>query len=84
MSLPDAKALKKLAAACRAAGITSFKGDGIEFTLSTEAPVKINSKGKIVAAPKDLGPNEVESDELSAEALMYWSVGGDENSQENA
>jgi hypothetical protein len=34
----DPKELKKLAKACREAGIKSYKADGIEFVLSDEAP----------------------------------------------
>ena len=39
MTLPDIKALKKLASACRSAGIKHFKGVDFEFTLSEEPPV---------------------------------------------
>lgn len=76
MALPTAKELKKLAAACRAAGISSFKGEGIEFTLSADAPVKRPRAAQAPkkAAPVDLGENAVETDEMSPEALLFWSV----------
>ncbi len=82
MSLPDAKALLKLAKACRAAGIVSFEGEGIKFTLSEQAPEnRRKSRAKAVTvSPADLGPNEVESDDLSPEALLFWST-GDEAAQ---
>lgn len=81
MSLPTSKELKQLAKACRAAGITSFEGGGVKFTLS-DLPVKLTSNKKI--EPKqDLGENIVESDELSQEALLFWST-GDEKNQESS
>lgn len=74
MNLPDIKQLKKLADACRKAGIKHFKSPEFEFTLTEDAPVKQarQSKG---AAPKashsDTG--EVETSGLSPEELMFWS-----------
>lgn len=77
------KQLAALAKACRKAGITSFKGHGIEFTLSETQPSQRVAKDRKEVA-KDLGPNEIESDELSPEALMFWSTGGETNVQEHA
>lgn len=74
MELPSAKQLAALAKACRKCGITSFKGAGIEFTLSPEAPVKIVNKPSRATAPADLGENVIETDELGPEALMFWST----------
>lgn len=75
MDLPSAKDLKKLAKACRAAGITSFKGNGIEFTLSDYIPTTKNTPSTTKTPPKDLGENAIETDELVGDALLFWSVG---------
>ena len=37
----DPKSLKKLADACRKAGITTFKGFGMEFTLAPQTQPKV-------------------------------------------
>lgn len=77
------KQLHALAKACRKAGITSFKGHGIEFTLTDSAPTTRNKAStKRAAQPKDLGENVVETDELSQDALLFWSTG--DTVQENA
>jgi len=82
LSLPSAKDLKQLAKACRAVGITSFEGDGIKFTLG---PIEAApSKPPTGTQAPDLGANEVDSDELSQDALLFWSTGGESESQENA
>lgn len=70
MNLPSAKELAKLAKACRAAGITSFKGGGIEFTLSDSVPPP---KAKKQDLPQT-APTQIESDELGYDALLHWSV----------
>jgi len=76
MQLPSPKELKKLAAACRAAGITSFKGGGIEFTLSDEAPTPSAYK-RAKAAQVFVEQGEVENEgEPTPEELLLWSVGG--------
>ena len=75
MQLPDAKELKRLADACRKAGIVKFKGGGIEFELSSEAPESSYKKAKATKAfHQDSG--DVETDEPSPEELLLWSVGG--------
>ncbi len=74
MDLPDPKALKKLADACRKAGITSFKGNGFEFTLGDKP-----GAAKPKAAPEASGNDSFSSDSISEEALLFWSVGGDNN-----
>lgn len=68
MPLPTPKELAKLAKACRAAGITHFKGENIEFTLG-EAPVKASVK----AAPAYSSADPVSEDTLSSDALLFWS-----------
>ncbi len=79
MDTPDLKLLKQLAAACRKAGISSYEGYGYKFTLSDSSPPtrKPRSAKSSSAAPKDLGENVPESDELSPQALMFWSIGSD-------
>ena len=68
------KELTKLAAACRKAGIKSFKNAEIEFTLTDEAPVS-NYKKK--QEPLQLANNYlVETDSLTEEQLLMWSVTG--------
>jgi len=74
--LPNAKELKKLAEACRKAGIKAFKGYGIEFTLSDEAPVS-NYKKRAPEANKSVighSNNPFESDTLTDDQLLMWSV----------
>ncbi len=73
MPLPNAKELVKLANACRKAGISTFRGDGIEFTLTQAIPVAKASKKSIQEALQ--AANEpVESDEIGYDALLNWSV----------
>lgn len=69
----DLKLLKKLADACRKAGISSFKGHGIEFTLGDAPQPKVAK-----STPKtnhDDGKDPV-SDDPSPEELLFWSAGG--------
>ncbi len=72
MTLPTAKELKKLTQACRSAGITAFEGGGIKFTLS-DLPPTTKKEASAKSAPVDLGPNTVESDELTDEQKLFWS-----------
>lgn len=64
------KELVKLAAACRRAGIKTFKSGDIEFTLTDETPVS-NYKKKALEFSTDENPT---TDELSDDALLNWSV----------
>lgn len=78
--LPTAKELKKLADSCRKAGIKAFKGYGIEFTLSDDAPTPTRRRKPGVDIIKRAvdDPNDVSafiSDELTEEALLFWSTG---------
>lgn len=75
MELPSAKELKKLADACRKAGIISFKGGGIEFTLSDEAPISSHKRAK-AAKVAFVEQGDIETDSPSPEELLMWSVGG--------
>lgn len=71
MDFPDPKALKKLADACRKAGIKSFKGYGLEFTLDDRQPEHRSSKAKHNHGEQ----GDIESTSLSPEELMFWSTG---------
>lgn len=71
----DYKALKKIADACRKAGIKQFKNAEFEFTLSDEGPIS-NYKKRTAAKPQ-LKENDVqliESDSLTEEQLLFFSV----------
>lgn len=72
MAIPSTKDLKRLAKACRQAGISHFKSEDIEFTLAPEAYI----------APKPNKANPASTEEtqpdpsgLSEEAMLFWSVG---------
>lgn len=72
----DFKLLKKLAKECRRAGIKSFKGFGMEFTLderSAETSTKKSSKkGKSVDNSDTSEEKEIGN--LTDEQLLYYSV----------
>lgn len=72
MNLPDLKKLKKLATACRKAGISSFKSPEFEFTLTEEAP---QSPRKAAQEAKEFVQGKVETDEPSPQDLLFWSTG---------
>lgn len=76
MDLPDLKALKRLAKTCREAGIHTFKGAGIEFTLTHEAPPsprrQKRSQEPVNAANSP--STAFQSDTLPEEALLFWST----------
>lgn len=68
----DAKTLKKLVKTCRELGVLNYKGDGFEFTLSHDAPVKAPKKTAKSKAP--ITPDtEFETDTLTEEQLLMWS-----------
>jgi hypothetical protein len=70
------KDLKKLAKACREAGITHFKNAEIEFTLSEDAPVLTTKK----KADMPIIDQHLETpDAISEEDLLFWSAGGGVN-----
>ena len=70
----SAKEIKRLADSCRKAGIKTFKGYGVEFTLSDEAPLSNYKKSKHVTAPSAVD-TKFESDSLSEDDLLFWSSG---------
>lgn len=81
MTLPSAKEIAALAKACRKAGITEFKGAGIEFKLS-DAPPLAKASRKSKQTPPIAANDPVESDEPGYAQLLHWSVGVPEESSE--
>lgn len=70
MPTPTPKELKKLIKMCRELGVKSYKGDGFEFQLSDDIPVKQSKK----TAQASAQASEFESDEISPEQLLWWSA----------
>lgn len=78
----DPKELKKLADACRKAGIKQYEADGIKFTLSDEPPAPSPyKKRKAAKAPISTadegttGPIETDGwDSLSEEQKLFYSA----------
>ena len=68
----DPKLLKKLAKACREAGIKSYKCPEFEFTLTDEAPV---TQSRAASSAQPDADNKFESDSLTPEDLLFYSVG---------
>lgn len=83
MNLPDPKALKKLADTCRKAGIKHFRSADFEFTLSDEITTKVSQKSAKANSYEDQAA-KFESDTLSPEELLFWSVSPPEESKESA
>ena len=77
MQLPDLKELKKLADACRKAGIKHFKSNDFEFTLTDDIPVSNYKKRKVAAEVSAPAPSIFETDTLTEEQLLNWSSGYD-------
>jgi len=70
------KDLKKLADACRKAGIKHFKNADIEFTLADDAPVSNYKKRTAPPLTQDVAtPSDLMNSQMSDEELLYWSVG---------
>ena len=70
MPLPTLKELLKLANACRKAGIVTFKGEGVEFTLA-DRPTK-GKKNKPVSSNAAV-VSEGDWDNLSEMDKLMWS-----------
>ena len=71
MSLPNPKEIKKLAKACRDAGITHFRSADFEFTLG-DLPEK-RSKNATIGTKSDV-QGAVDTNVPSQEELLWWSV----------
>lgn len=71
MNLPDLKQLNKLIQLCRKQGVKVIKIDNMELTLSDDLPTK---PGKKQLAPQPQTPSIFESDSLTDEQLLDWSL----------
>lgn len=88
MSLPDYKALSKLASACRKAGIKSFKNAEFEFVLTDEAPQsaykrRMLNQPKVKEAYAPASAALIETDTLTEDQLLFWSSGNVETPNES-
>lgn len=88
MDLKTPKDIKTLAEACRKAGISAFKGFGVEFTLAPAAPksrrgVKEPVASELTAFEKDLAKAQsqvAKADAMTAKTpseqeILFWSSG---------
>lgn len=88
MNFPNAKDLKKLADACRKAGISHFKQGDLEFTLTSETPVSTYKKAQKanLLSPEtkvDAIDNNFQSDELTEDQLLFWSAPSNDEMSED-
>lgn len=77
MPLPSPKELKKIAKACREAGIKVYRAEGIELHFTDEAPVKhkMKSKKQTTVDPEYTSADgDFVSEALNEEALLFWSA----------
>jgi hypothetical protein len=79
--LPTPKELKKLAAACRKAGITSLEANGVKITISADAPEISTRKQKAAVPASNL---DIETSGLSENEILFWSVTGLSDSTEKS
>lgn len=70
------KQLQKLIKTCRKLGVKSYKGDGFEFTLSDNEPIKSSRKKQSVKSAPAADNEEFESDSLTTDQLLMWSASG--------
>jgi hypothetical protein len=72
------KELKKLAAACRSAGISYYKCADFEFILSDSvSPIKVPGKKSVLPTGPLSEPEKLDDDQpLTEEQLLFWSSGG--------
>lgn len=77
MALPTPKELKKLASACRAAGISSFRCGELEFTLGDKPATKSvkneNKEPKKGEELKAVIDEAFEQEGLTQDQLLMWS-----------
>lgn len=72
MNLPDLKQLKAIIALCRKSGVESIEIEGIKITLKDMPASSKPLKAK--ESPKDNSSDSIESDDLTNEQLLNWSV----------
>jgi hypothetical protein len=83
----DNKVLAKLVKSCRKLGIREFKCQEFEFKLNEQAPLVKLSKTKQRKTSRitdftDNSPEEIPTDGLSHDELLYWSTGIETNKAE--
>lgn len=81
----DPKALKKLVKTCREMGIKHYKGDGFEFELTAEAPVKRalprkSAQERAITDEPQTNP-DFDTDTLTEDQILMWSVQEDSDNQ---
>lgn len=80
----DLKTLKKLSAACRKAGIKTYKCAEFEITLADSTPTTSykRSKEKKLSnqplIPSSDRIDEIDSDGLTEDQLLFWSATAEE------
>jgi len=74
----DAKALKKIASACRKAGIKSYKCAEFEFVLTDDAPMSQykQSGHKVSQSDGSTKVDDIASESLTETELLFWSSTG--------
>lgn len=79
MTQSDLSLIKKLAAVCRKAGISSFEGYGVKLELSADATPTTSaaksSKTKKKTVTLATPDGDIETDAPTEDELLYWSVG---------
>lgn len=92
MIVKEIKDLEKIMKLCLKLGVTAIKVGNVEFGLPEhpkaikaiaedifpEAQVKVPKFNGIAA--KEVGPDKIDTDELTPEQLLNWSVTEEENS----
>jgi hypothetical protein len=79
--------LKKLAKACRAAGISHFKNAEIEFTLTSlpDKPLKPGEKQPMATGGlKSVIDEGFEAEGLSQDQLLMWSANSSRTDEDEA
>jgi hypothetical protein len=72
--MTDFKALKKLADACRKAGIKHYKNGDLEFTLSDDPPVSNYKRRTQQPELINSADSLFQTDTLTEEQLMFYSA----------
>lgn len=77
MIFPTAKELKKLATACRKAGIKSFKCEGFEVTFTDDLPLSNKKQIRLEHnnnEMKEVIAADFEEEALTQDQLLMWSA----------
>lgn len=75
--------LKKLARICREAGIKHYKTAEFEFTLSDDMPTQVIRTKQEPLSKAELD-KAIESDDITEDAMLFWSVGEDFSQESKA